>query len=53
MHMQEALQHIIIHFSDAAKTFSLIISLKETEVLYQSPHENWTVLPTSASMAPT
>ena len=27
---EEALQHIVNHFSDAAKNFGLIISLKET-----------------------
>ena len=36
-HMEEALQHIINHFSDAAKNFSLTISLKKTEVLCKSP----------------
>ena len=36
-HMEEALQHIINHFSDAAESFSLTISLKKTEVLYQPP----------------
>ena len=29
-HIEEALEHIIIHFSDAAKNFSLTISLKKT-----------------------
>ena len=39
-HMEEALQHIVNDFSDAATHFSLTISLKKTEVLYQSPpHE--------------
>ena len=33
-HMEEALQHIVNHFSDAAKNFGLTISLKKTEVLY-------------------
>ena len=38
--MEEALQHIVNDFSDAATHFSLTISLKKTEVLYQSPpHE--------------
>ena len=38
--MEEALQHIINCFSDAAKNFSLTINLKKTEVLYQPPpHE--------------
>ena len=32
-HMEEALQHIINHFSDAAKSFSLTISLKKTGVV--------------------
>ena len=35
--MEEALQHIVNDFSDAATHFSLTISLKKTEVLYQSP----------------
>ena len=39
-HTEEALQHTVNHFSDAAKNFGLTISLKKTEVLYQSPpHE--------------
>ena len=43
-HMEEALQHIINHFSDAAKSFSLTISLKKTEVLYQPPpHEAYSL----------
>ena len=33
--MEEAPQHIVNRFSDAAKNFGLIISLKKTEVLYQ------------------
>ena len=37
IHMEEAPQHTVNHFSDAAKTFSLNISLKNTEVLYQPP----------------
>ena len=32
---EEALQHIVNRFSDAAKNFGLTISLKKTEVLYQ------------------
>ena len=36
-HTEEALQHIVNRFSDAAKNFGLTISLKKTEVLYQSP----------------
>ena len=36
-HMEEALQHIVNCFSDAAKSIGLTISLKKTEVLYQSP----------------
>ena len=36
-HMEEALQHIVNRFSDAAKNFGLTISLKKTEVLYQPP----------------
>ena len=35
--MEEALQHIIISFSDTAKNFGLTISLKKTEVLYLPP----------------
>ena len=35
--MEEALQHIVNCFSDAAKNFGLIISQKKTEVLYQPP----------------
>ena len=31
-HMEETLQHIINHFSDATKNFSLIISLKQPEI---------------------
>ena len=34
---EEALQHIVHHFSDAAKHFGLTTSLKKTEVLYQPP----------------
>ena len=52
-HTEEALSHIVNHFSHAPKKFGLTISLKKTEVLYQ-PHHMWhTVLLTSASMAPT
>ena len=36
-HTEEALQHTVNRFSDAAKNFGLTISLKETEELYQSP----------------
>ena len=36
-HTEEALQHIVNHFSDAAKNSSLTISLKKTEMLYQAP----------------
>ena len=37
---EEALQHIVNRFSDAAKNFGLTISLKKTAVLYQPPpHE--------------
>ena len=35
--MEEALQHIVNRFSDAAKNFGLTINLKKTEVLYQPP----------------
>ena len=39
-HMEEALQHIVNCFSDAAKNFGLTISLRRIEVLYQPPpHE--------------
>ena len=34
---EEALQHIVNRFSDAAKNFGLTISLKKTEVLFQLP----------------
>ena len=37
IHTEETLQHIINHFSNAAKSFHLIISLKKTEVLYKPP----------------
>ena len=36
-HTEEALQHIVSRFSEAAKNFDLTISLKKTEVLYQPP----------------
>ena len=36
-HTEEALQHIVNRLSVAAKNFGLIISLKKTELLYQSP----------------
>ena len=36
-HTEEALQHIVNRFSDAAKNFGLTISVKKTEVLYQLP----------------
>ena len=32
-HMEEALQHIVNHFSDTAKNFGLTIGLEKTEVL--------------------
>ena len=34
-HMEEALQHIVNRFSDAAKNFGLTISLKKSETLNQ------------------
>ena len=34
---EEALQHIVNRFCDAAKNFGLVISLKKTKVLYQLP----------------
>ena len=37
VHTEEALQHIVNRFSDAAKNFGLIISLKMTEEMYQLP----------------
>ena len=37
VHTEEALQHIVNRFSDAAKNFALTISLKKIEVLYQPP----------------
>ena len=52
-HTDEASQHIVNRFPDAAKNFGLTISLKKTEVLYQPLHLWHTVLLTSASMAPT
>ena len=36
-HTEESLQHNVNRFSDAAKNFGLIISLKKIEVLYQPP----------------
>ena len=36
-HMEKVLQHIVNHFSDAAKVIGLTISLKKTEVFYQPP----------------
>ena len=36
-HTEEALQHIVNRFSDAANNFGLPISLRKTEVLYQTP----------------
>ena len=36
-HTEEALPHIVIHFSGAAKNFGITISLKKNEVLYQPP----------------
>ena len=36
-HTEEALQHIVNCFSDAAKNYGLTISLKETEAFYQPP----------------
>ena len=36
-HTEEALQHIVNRFSNAAKNSGLTISLKKTEVLYQPP----------------
>ena len=36
-HKEEALQHIVNHFSDAAENFGLTISLKKTEGLHQPP----------------
>ena len=36
-HTEEASQHIVNRFSDAAKNFGITISLKKTEVLYQPP----------------
>ena len=36
-HTEEALQHIVNSFSDAAKNFGLTISLRKTEVLYLPP----------------
>ena len=36
-HTEEALQHIVKRFSDAAKNFGLTVSLKKSEVLCQPP----------------
>ena len=36
-HTEEAIQHIVNRFSDAAKNFGLTISLTKTGVLYQPP----------------
>ena len=36
-HMEEALKHIVNRFCDAAKNFSLTVSLKKTELLQQPP----------------
>ena len=36
-HTQEALQHVVNHFSDAARNLGLTISPKKTEVLQQPP----------------
>ena len=36
-HTEEAIQHIVNRFSDAAKNFGLTISLTKTEMLYQPP----------------
>ena len=44
-HTEEALQHIVNRFSDAAKNFDLTISLKKTEVLYQPPSRETYILP--------
>ena len=52
-HTEEALQHIVNRFFDAAKNFGLTISLKKTEVLYQPPPREAYSPPQSASMAPT
>ena len=35
-HTKEALQHIVNRLSDTAQNFALTISLKKTDVLYQS-----------------
>ena len=52
VHTEEALQHIVNRFSDAAKNYSLTISPKKTEVLNHPLHEKRTVFITPASMAP-
>ena len=36
-YLEEALQHIVNCFSDAAKSFGFTISQRKTEVLYQLP----------------
>ena len=50
---EEALQHIVNRFSDAAKNFGLTISLKNLRCCTNSLYESHTVLLTSASMAST
>ena len=35
-HTEEALQHFVNRFSDAAMNFDITISLKKVEMLYQS-----------------
>ena len=52
-HTEEALQHFVNPFSDAAKNLGLAISLKKTEVLVHPLHGKRAVLLASASMAPT
>ena len=36
-HTEEALQHIVKRFSEAAMNFGVTISLKKTELMYQPP----------------
>ena len=52
-HTKKALQHIVNRFSDAAKNFGLTISLSRLRCCTNPIHVWYTVLLTSASIAPT
>ena len=45
VHSEEALQDIVNRFSEAARNFGLILSLKKIEVLYQTPSRGAYSLP--------